>query len=236
MYVFEFIGTAVLVLLGCGAVANNHLPKTGGNNAGTLFINTGWGFAVFAAVLMTGWKSGAHINPAVTIAVAVRGSFEWNLVPGYIIAQFAGAFFGAFVLWCSHKKHYDECDEPAKILGTFSTGPGIRHGFWNIITEIIGTFVLVLGVILFGVTENAMPPWAGAVTVGFLVWVIGISLGGPTGYAINPARDLGPRIFHAVALIPNKGSSDWQYGLTAPVIGPIIGGILAALVSTTLGV
>ena len=188
MYIFEFIGTAVLVLLGCGSVANNHLPKTGGNNAGTLFINTGWGFAVFVAVL------------------------------------------------CTYKRHYDECEEPAKILGTFSTGPGIAHGFWNIVTEIIGTFILVFAVILFGVTENAIPPWAGAVTVGFLVWVIGISLGGPTGYAINPARDLGPRMFHAVARIPNKGSSNWSYGLTIPVLGPVIGGILAALASTVLGV
>lgn len=236
MYVFEFIGTAILVLLGCGAIANNNLPKTGGNNAGSLSINTGWGLAIFVAVLMTGWKSGAHINPAVTIAVAVRGSFDWNLVPGYIFAQCAGGVFGAFVLWCAYKKHYDECEDSAKILGTFSTGAGIRSGLWNTITEIIGTFVLVLGVLLFGVTENAMPPWASAVTVGFLLWIIGISLGGPTGYAINPARDLGPRIFHAVAFIPNKGSSNWKYGLTVPIIGPIIGGVLAALASTALGV
>ncbi len=236
MYLFEFIGTAVLVLLGCGAIANNHLPKTGGNNTGTMFINTGWGFAVFVAVLMTGWKSGAHINPAVTIAVAVRGSFDWNLVPFYILAQCAGAFFGAFIVWCAYKKHYDESEDSAKILGTFSTGASIRNGFWNIVTEIIATFVLVLGIILFGVTENAMPPWAAALTVGFLVWAIGISLGGPTGYAINPARDLGPRMFHAVAFIPNKGSSNWKYGLTVPIIGPIIGGILAAITSTALGV
>lgn len=236
VYLFEFIGTAVLLLFGSGCVANNNLPRTNGNNGGPLFINTGWGFAVFVAVLMTGWKSGSHINPAVTLAVAVRGSFEWALVPGYIIAQVAGGFFGAFLVWCSYKKHYDECEEPAKILGTFSTGPGIPHRFWNIVTEIIGTFILVFAVILFGVTENALPPWAGAITVGFLVWVIGISLGGPTGYAINPARDLGPRMFHAVAPIPNKGSSNWGYGLTIPVFGPVIGGILAALASTALGV
>lgn len=244
-FVAELIGTAILILLGDGVVANVVLDKTKGNNAGWIVITAGWGFAVFIAVFMTGQYSGAHINPAVTIGLAVAGLFEWSQVPIYIAAQLIGAFIGAVLVWLAYYQHFQDTEDPASILGTFSTGPAIRNPMWNLITEIIGTFMLVFGVFLiaapalafageavpanWGSAEFALDFGAiGAVPVGLLVFGIGLSLGGPTGYAINPARDLGPRIAHLLLPIKHKGSSDWGYAWI-PVVGPIVGAVLAAL-------
>lgn len=241
IFLSEVVGTAMLLLLGGGVVANNILPKNKGNGTGFLMVNFGWGLAVFAGVLVS-YKSGGHINPAVTLGLAASGATEF--VPGipvdivsimtYIGAQMIGAFIGAVLCWLTYKKQFDG-DAPAGYkLGVFSTGPEIRNPLWNTVTEIIGTFVLVLVIIGAGrFTGNAGTPaanlgWLGALGVAFLIVGIGASLGGPTGYAINPARDLGPRIAHAVLPIPDKGSSDWGYSWV-PVVGPIIGGVLAGL-------
>ncbi|WP_437440856.1 MIP/aquaporin family protein [Serinicoccus kebangsaanensis] len=231
----------MLLLFGCGVVANAILPKTkgtgGGASAAWLLINFGWGLGVFAGVF-TAYKSGAHINPAVTIGLMANGADEF--APGvaasagnaviYILAQMLGAFLGAVLCWVAYKQHFDADGDPAAKLGVFSTGPEIRNYGWNLATEIIGTFVLVFVVIMFGNTPDRLGPLA----VALLVVGIGASLGGPTGYAINPARDLGPRIAHAVLPIPGKGSSDWSYSWV-PVVGPIIGGILAGLLATIYG-
>lgn len=231
MYLAEVVGTMILILLGDGVVANVVLGKTKGNGSGWIVITTGWGLAVAFAVYVTGWVSGAHINPAVTISLAVIGSFPWALVPGYIVAQFIGAFLGAVLVYLSYKQHFDETEDAALKLATFSTGPAVRNTGWNLVTEIIGTAMLLFGILGIGHTfglnagTGAMNPFV----TGFLIFAIGLSLGGPTGYAINPARDLGPRIAHAVLPIKGKGDNDWGYGLVAPIIGPIVGGILGSL-------
>ena len=229
----EFLGTLILILLGCGVVANNLLPKSKGhaNAPGSLQINWGWGFAVMFGVYAA-YKTGGHLNPAVTIGLAIAGK---DLAPGilatagnitiYILAQFAGAFVGAVLCWLAYKQHYDEDCDPALKLGTFATGPEIRNPLWNTITEAIGTWVLVLWVIISGFTQGVT---IGPLAVGMLIVSIGASLGGPTGYAINPARDLAPRIAHAVLPIKGKGDSDWGYAWV-PVVGPIIGAVLASL-------
>ncbi len=231
----------MLLLLGGGVVANNILPKNKGAGTGFLHVNWGWGIAVFAGVLVA-YKSGGHLNPAVTLGVVASGAKEF--VPGipvdamsiltYIGAQMVGAFIGAVLCWLAYKRQFDE-DAPAGVkLGVFSTGPEIRDYAWNTVTEILGTFVLVFVVLAsghWGDSATKTPGglgWLGALGVALLVVGIGASLGGPTGYAINPARDLGPRIAHAVLPIPNKGSSDWAYSWV-PVVGPIIGGVLAGL-------
>ena len=229
----EFLGTLILILLGCGVVANNLLPKSKGhaNAPGSLQINWGWGFGVMFGVYAA-YKTGGHLNPAVTVGLAIAGK---DLAPGilatagnitiYILAQFAGAFVGAVLCWLAYKQHYDEDCDPALKLGTFATGPEVRNPLWNTITEAIGTWVLVLWVILSGFTQGVkIGPLAG----GLLVVSIGASLGGATGYAINPARDLSPRIAHAVLPIKGKGDSDWGYAWV-PVVGPMIGAVLAAL-------
>lgn len=231
VFLSEFAGTAVLILLGCGVVANVALSKTKGNGGGFLLVNFGWGLAVFAGVFVA-VQSGAHLNPAVTFGLLVNGS---DLAPGvetsflsvlvYLTGQLLGAMLGAVVAWLAYKKHFDEEPDAANILGVFSTGPAIRSYGWNVVTEVIGTFVLVFVILAFGGTPNELGPLA----VGLLVVAIGASLGGPTGYAINPARDLGPRIVHALLPIPNKGKSDWSYAWV-PVVGPILGGSLAGLV------
>ncbi|MBP6015197.1 MAG: aquaporin family protein [Candidatus Promineofilum sp.] len=237
-YIGEVIGTMILLLLGDGVVANVVLGKTKGNSAGWIVITTGWALAVFTGVFITGTISGAHLNPAVTIGLAVAGNFDWGLVPGYIIAQMVGAFLGAVLVWLSYYNHWAATPDPASKLAVFSTGPAIRNTVWNLVTEIVGTFMLVFGVL--GIRGAVMGTDAidlgalGAIPVAFLVWAIGLSLGGPTGYAINPARDLGPRIAHAILPIPGKGSSDWGYSWI-PVVGPIIGGIIGALVWGALG-
>ena len=231
-YLFEFIGTALLILLGNGVVANVSLKNTYGFNAGLIVITFGWAIGVFVGVFVSADASGAHINPAVTLALATAGKFSWQMVPGYILAQMLGAMMGSLLVWLTYKKHYDATEDPGAIRGTFSTGPAIDKPLWNFITELIGTFVLVFGVFyIAGGTLGDEPISLGsldALPVGLLVLGIGLSLGGPTGYAINPARDLGPRIMHALLPIKSKGDSNWKYAWI-PVLGPITGGVLAAL-------
>ncbi|MEE1650558.1 MIP/aquaporin family protein [Brachybacterium sp. J144] len=236
IFLYEIAGTAMLTLLGGGVVANAILGKTKGNGGGWLLINFGWGLAVFAGVYVA-YKSGAHLNPAVTLGLLASGAEEYG--PGiavgvgstiaYLLAEVIGAFLGAVVCWLAYKTHYDQEQDAGTILGTFSTGPEIRSYGWNLVTEIIATFVLVLVIIMFGATPSGLGPLA----VALLVVGIGASLGGPTGYAINPARDLGPRIAHAILPIPHKGGSDWGYAWV-PIVGPIIGGVLAGLASLAL--
>ena len=234
----EIIGTMILIILGDGVVANVVLGKTKGNSSGWIVITTGWAMAVFVAVYMTGWVAGAHLNPAVTIGLAVAGATPWSQVPFYIIAQLIGAFIGAVIVWLAYFQHWGATPDPGAKLAVFSTGPAIRNTVWNLITEIIGTFMLVFGVFGIGAANAAASAVSlgafGAAVVAFLVWGIGLSLGGPTGYAINPARDLGPRIAHAILPIPGKGGSDWGYSWI-PVVGPIIGAVIAALVWGALG-
>jgi len=224
----EIIGTMILILLGDGVVANVLLGKTKGNNAGWIVITTAWAMAVYAGVFTSvALGGGGHLNPAVTIGLAVNGGTAWADVPFYIVGQFIGAFLGAILVWLSYFKHWAETADPGLKLAVFCTGPAIRNPLWNLVTEIIGTFVLMYGV--FSIGGGADPAKAlGAIPVAFLVWVIGLALGGPTGYAINPARDLGPRIIHAILPIPGKGGSDWGYSWI-PVIGPVIGAVIAAL-------
>lgn len=235
VFLSEVVGTAILVLLGCGVVANNLLAKTKGHGSGTLHINWGWGLAVFAGVVVS-YKSGAHLNPAVTFGVVASGAKEFVAgvpvdaasIAVYLAGQMVGAFIGAVVCWLAYKQHFDEDAPEGYKLGVFSTGPEIRNYGWNFITELIGTFVLVLFILGLSHWSGGQLGWLGALPVGLLVVGIGTSLGGPTGYAINPARDLGPRIAHAVLPIPNKGSSDWAYSWV-PVFGPIVGGVIAGL-------
>lgn len=219
----ELLGTATLLLLGCGVVANAVLPKTNGNAGGFLMINFGWGLAVFAAVYVA-VESGAHINPAVTVGLLTADIVDLSVgeVLTYFAGQLIGAFLGAVLAWVAYKKHFDEAEAlPEHKLGVFSTAPGISSPAWNVATEVIGTFVLVFVIVAFGATPSGLGPLA----VALLVVGIGASLGGPTGYAINPARDLGPRIAHALLPISGKGSSGWSYSWV-PIVGPFIGGAL----------
>lgn len=227
-YFAEFFGTMLLVWLGDAVVANVVLNKSKGQNSGWIVITAGWGFAVMVAVYVTGWISGAHLNPAVTIGLAAIGSFSWSLVPGYIIAQVLGAFAGAVIVYITYVDHFAATESKDLKLAVFSTAPAIRNLFKNFITEAFGTAMLLIGIL--GITNSHNQVGSlGALLVGFLVWAIGLSLGGPTGYAINPARDLGPRIAHALLPIPGKRDSDWGYGLIVPIFGPIVGGIIGAL-------
>jgi len=232
-FVGEIIGTMLLILLGDGVVANVVLGKTKGNSGGWIVITTAWALAVFVGAYSSAVVSGAHLNPAVTVGLAVAGSFGWGDVPLYIIAQMIGAFIGAVLVWLAYYQHWGATPDPGAKLAVFSTGPAIRSTVWNLVTEIIGTFVLVFGILAIRGAEGDMGSLA-IIPVAFLVWAIGLSLGGPTGYAINPARDLGPRIAHAVLPIPGKGSSDWGYSWI-PVVGPIVGAIIAALLWNILG-
>lgn len=229
----EVIGTMILILLGDGVVANVVLNKTKGNNSGWIVITTGWGLAVFVAVFVTGQISGAHINPAVTFGLAIADKFDWVDVVPYMIAQVIGAFIGAILVWLAYYKHWEGTD-PGGQLAVFSTGPAVRSYGWNLVTEIIGTWMLVFGVFAISGGDYGMIGSLGALTVGFLVWSIGLSLGGPTGYAINPARDLGPRIAHQLLPLPGKGGSDWAYSWV-PIVGPLIGAALAAGMWLALG-
>jgi len=232
-FVGEIIGTMLLILLGDGVVANVVLGKTKGNSGGWIVITTAWALAVFVGAYVSAPVSGAHLNPAVTIGLAVAGSFSWGDVPLYIIAQMIGAIIGAVLVWLAYFNHWAATPDPGAKLAVFSTGPAIRNTVWNLVTEIIGTFVLVFGILAIRSPEVNMGSLA-IIPVAFLVWVIGLSLGGPTGYAINPARDLGPRIAHFLLPIPGKGSSDWGYSWI-PVVGPIIGGVIGALLWNILG-
>jgi glycerol uptake facilitator protein len=240
-YIAEFIGTMILIILGDGVVAGVLLRNSKAENSGWIVITFGWGLAVAVAVYCVGQFSGAHINPAVTIANAVTGGLAWGLVPGYIIAQFLGAFVGAVIVWLAYLAHWGETEDEGLKLGVFCTAPAIYNTPANLITEIVGTFMLVFGV--SGLLANAGAVGGEAATiigsglnpllVGLLVLGIGLSLGGPTGYAINPARDLGPRIAHAVLPIAGKGGNDWGYSWI-PVVGPIIGGILGGVLFVIL--
>lgn len=234
-FIAEFIGTMFLVLMGNGVVANVVLHGTKGNNGGWIVITTGWALAVFTGVVIAGPYSGAHLNPAVTLGLAVAGEFSWDLVPLFILAQLLGAMAGSFLVWAIYKKHFDATQDSLLQLAAFSTAPAIRNRFSNTLSEIIGTFTLIF--VIFYVTSPVMggeqeTPIGmgslGAIPVAFLVWAIGLSLGGTTGYAINPARDLGPRIIHSLVPIKNKCKSDWSYAWV-PILGPIMGAVLAAL-------
>lgn len=226
-FVGEIIGTMLLILLGDGVVANVVLGKTKGNSGGWIVITTAWALAVFVGAYSSAVVSGAHLNPAVTIGLAVAGNFGWGDVPLYIIAQMIGAFIGAVLVWLAYYQHWGATPDPGAKLAVFSTGPAIRSTVWNLVTEIIGTFVLVFGILAIRGAEGDMGSLA-IIPVAFLVWAIGLSLGGPTGYAINPARDLGPRIAHQVLPIPGKGPSGWGYGWI-PVVGPLVGGVIGAI-------
>ena len=222
----------LLIILGDGVVANVLLNKSKGQNGGWMVVSTGWAFAVALAVYCVGSVSHGHLNPAVTIALASIGAFDWDLVPLYITAQMCGALIGSVVVWLAYLPHWAVTEDPAAKLGVFCTAPGIRDPKSNLLCEAIGTAVLLLGVLLIGRPGNlnARAGWDtgfGPFLVGMLVWGIGLSLGGPTGYAINPARDLGPRIAHAILPIAGKGGSDWSYAWI-PVAGPILGGLLGA--------
>lgn len=231
----ELIGTMLLILLGDGVVANVLLNDTKGNNSGWIVITTAWGLAVFVGITVAGPYSGAHLNPAVTIGLAIAGKFAWAQVLPYIAAQMLGALMGAFLVWLMYYDHFQRTNNPASVLGVFCTGPAVRNYRSNIASEIIGSFVLVF--VVFYVTGAEISPSktpiglgsVGALPVAFLVWVIGLSLGGTTGYAINPARDLGPRIMHAILPIKSKGTSDWAYAWI-PIAGPILGAAIAALI------
>ncbi|MEX2600284.1 MAG: MIP/aquaporin family protein [Balneolaceae bacterium] len=242
----EIIGTAILMLFGSGVVANVVLNKTKGNNSGWIVITWGWGMGVFIAVYTMGQFSGAHINPAVTVGLAAAGLFDWAMVFPYIIAQTIGAFIGSTLVWIAYKDHFAATEDPGAKLAIFSTTPEIRNYPSNVATEMIGTFILIIGVFYLTtpgfITENgemlSMIVIDGqevgfglgslsALPVGLLVLGIGLALGGPTGYAINPARDFGPRIAHTFLPFPAKGSSDWAYSWV-PIVGPILGALLAA--------
>ena len=243
----ELVGTFLLILLGGGVCANVSLKKTCGHDSGWIVVTAGWGLAVAMAIYAVVNFSGAHINPAVTLGLASIGELPWSDVPKYVVAQFLGAILGATTVWLAYLPHWEVTEDPATKLGVFSNAPAIRKPFANLLCEIIGTFVLVFGVLaifspdaLTSVQENLggtdeskglQQEWAFGLKpllVGLLVFSIGLSLGGPTGYAINPARDLGPRIAHALLPIHGKGKSDWGYAWI-PVIGPCIGGVLGAL-------
>jgi glycerol uptake facilitator protein len=242
----EAIGTLLLVLLGDGVVANVVLNRTKGQNGGWIVITVGWGVAVTMAVYAVGRISGAHLNPAVTIGLAAIGSFPWNEVPGYIVAQMIGGFLGAVLVWLAYLPHWSATPDAASKLAVFSTGPAVRNPAANMVTEIIGTAVLLFGILAIAsnaqtlskpgdvdlsfVFSRGLQP----LLVGVLVLGIGLSLGGSTGYAINPARDLAPRLAHAVLPIAGKGESDWSYSWI-PVVAPIIGGVLGALAYWAMG-
>ncbi len=223
----------ILVTLGDGVVANVVLQKSKGQNGGWMVVISGWALAVAVAVYMVNAISGAHLNPAVTIGLAAIGKFSWALVPGYVAAQMLGAFLGAVLVWLAYLPHWAATADQGGKLAIFCTAPAIRRPLANLGTEIIGTFVLVLGVLTILRPENLVPKSGfdtgfAPLLVGLLVAAIGLSLGGPTGYAINPARDLGPRLAHALLPIAGKGGSDWSYAWV-PVIGPVLGGVLGAM-------
>ncbi|RQN07460.1 MIP/aquaporin family protein [Clostridium butyricum] len=226
IFLAELVGTLLLILLGDGVVANVVLKKSKGTGAGWMVITTGWAFAVAVPALIFGVYSGAHFNPALTIAFAVIGKVAWAQVPVYLAGQFVGAFIGAVLVYIQYMDQFKATESKEDKLAVFATGPAVRNLGVNFISEVIGTFVLVFGIL--GIGDQNLTNGIGTLFVGFLIWVIGLSLGGSTGYAINPARDLGPRIAHALLPIPGKGDSDWSYSWI-PVLGPVVGGVLGAL-------
>ena len=245
-YVAEWVGTTILILLGNGVVANVVLNQTKGHQSGWIVITPGWGFAVYVAVLCVGEFSGAHINPAVTLALAAAGDFDWQLVPGYLAAQMLGAFSGAVLVYLCYKDHFDVTDDADLKLAAFGTAPNIRSFSRNFFCETVATFILVAAVLLAADPSFELPGLTGetktiqvglgslgAIRVGLVVFAIGLCLGGTTGYAINPARDLAPRIAHALLPIRDKRDSDWAYA-PVPALAPILGGLLAALAFTSI--
>jgi glycerol uptake facilitator protein len=227
----EIIGTAILILLGDGVVAAVLLNHSKAQNSGWIVITWGWGMAVMVAVYAVGQFSGAHLNPAVTVGLWINGNIDAGDVPQYFIGEFVGAMVGAALVFLAYYQHFAATEDPGLKLAVFSTGPAIRNTGWNLVTEIIGTMILMLGIL--GITDpgnkGVGTAQLGGLLVGLLILVIGLSLGGPTGYAINPARDLGPRIMHAILPIPGKGPSDWGYSWI-PVVGPLIGAAIGAII------
>jgi len=246
IYLAEVIGTMIMLILGDGVVANVLLHKSKGQGSGWMVITTAWGLAVIIAIFCVGRISGAHLNPAVTISLAAIGSFPWQQVPGYILAQIIGAFLGAVVVWMLYHPHFAETEDKELKLAVFCTAPAIRRTVPNFIAEVIGSAILLFGILSIAANAQKLTAPSGVdlslvfsqgiqpILVGFLVWGIGLSLGGPTGYAINPARDLGPRLAHAVLPIAGKGESDWGYAWV-PVVAPIIGGVIGAGLFTIIG-
>lgn len=246
VYLAEVIGTMIMIILGDGVVANVLLNKSKGQNSGWMVITTAWGLAVIIAIFCVGRISGAHLNPAVTVGLASMGSFSWTQVPGYILSQIVGAFVGAIVVWLLYMPHFDETPEKDLKLAVFCTAPAIRRPIPNFICEVIGTVILLFGILSIGANAQKLTSPTGLdlsvvfsqavqpILVGFLVWGIGLSLGGPTGYAINPARDLGPRLAHALLPIAGKGSCDWGYAWI-PVVAPLIGGVIGAALFIWIG-
>lgn len=233
-FIAEIIGTMTMILLGNGVVANVVLNGTKGNGSGWIVITTGWALAVFVGVVIAGPFSGAHLNPAVSIGLAVMGDFAWDLLPSYVLAQFIGAMLGSTLVWLMYQDHYKATSNTDLKVATFCTAPALRNNSVNLLNELVGTFVLLFVIFHFVGAEISSPQTTpiglgslGAIPVAFLVWAIGLSLGGTTGYAINPARDLGPRIMHAILPIDNKGKTDWTYAWI-PVVGPILGSTIAA--------
>ncbi len=228
VFLAEFIGTAIIIVFGGGVVANVVLSQTKGNNSGWIVITFGWAIGVFTGVLIAAPYSGAHLNPAVTFALVLAHKFSLALVPLYISAQLLGAFFGAFLVWLAYKKHFEVTDDADSKLAIFCTAPSIRSYWHNLLTEAIGTFVLILAVLYMATPEIGLGS-LNALPVALVVLGLGLSLGGPTGYAINPARDLGPRIMHFILPIPGKRNSDWEYAWV-PILGPMLGATVAAFV------
>ncbi|MGG3957100.1 MIP/aquaporin family protein [Bhargavaea massiliensis] len=225
-FIAEVLGTAVLIIFGGGVCAAVSLKKSFAQNGGWIVITMGWGLGVAIAVYVVGQYSGAHLNPAVTLGLAFNGDFPWNQVPEYVLAQMIGAMIGAIFVFLYYLPHWKETEDPNVKLGVFSTGPAIPHRFANLLSEILGTFILILGILAIG--ANEFTEGLNPLIIGFFIISIGLSLGGTTGYAINPARDLGPRIVHFLLPIPGKGSSNWGYAWI-PVVGPILGGSLGGL-------
>lgn len=228
LFLAEFVGTMILIFLGDSVVANVVLKKTNGNNSGWIVITAGWAFAIGIAAYVVGGISGAHLNPAFSLALVLIGAMPASNLLIYVIAQFLGAMAGAGLVYLMYKKQFDEVEGP--VLGIFCTGPLIRDKFWNIVSEVLATATAVF--VILGVTaaRNQLGYFA-TFMVSIIVWSMGLSLGGPTGYAINPARDLGPRLMHQLLPIPNKASSDWDYAIV-PTVGPIIGAIMGAFLFT----
>ena len=222
----EFFGTAIIIVFGGGVVANVLLDKTKGNNSGWIVITFGWAVGVFTGVLIAAPISGAHLNPAVTLALVLANKFSLSLLPLYMCAQLLGAMFGAFLVWLAYKKHFDATSNADYKLAVFCTAPNIRSYWYNVVTEVIGTYVLALAVLYMAEPEVGLGS-LNALPVAIVVLGLGLSMGGPTGYAINPARDLGPRIMHFFLPIPNKRDSDWRYSWV-PILGPLAGAAIAA--------
>lgn len=229
----EFFGTAMILVFGGGVVSNVVLSKTKGHNSGWIVITFGWAIGVFTGVLIAAPVSGAHLNPAVTLALVLANKFSISLMPLYISAQMLGAMFGAFLVWLAYKKHFDATEDADLKLAVFSTGPNIRSYWHNILTEVIGTYVLALAVLYMAAPDIGLGS-LNALPVAIVVLGIGLSLGGPTGYSINPARDLGPRIMHFFLPIPGKRDSDWRYSWV-PIVGPLAGASIAAVMYVIFG-